>query len=174
MASIFNPGELLDKIGVAAGISAADLGCGSGHFVLELCQRVGQSGKVYAVDVMPSSLEATRSLVKLRGWANLETRWANLEKTSSLSADSCDLVVVSNLLFQMDKKFYPNLAKEVDKILRRGGRLLLIDWQLDSVLGPAKNDRVSEQQGIEIFSCFGKPEKIGAGESHWALLFSKK
>ena len=92
MSSVFNPGEILEKIGVEAGITAADFGCGSGYFVLELAKRTGNKGKVFAIDVVPQALESVRSLAKMRGLFNVETRWANLEKTSTLNEDSCDLL----------------------------------------------------------------------------------
>jgi len=175
MSSIFNPGEILDKIGVEAGITAADFGCGSGHFVLELAKRVSEKGKVFAIDVVPQALESVRSLAKMRGFFNIETRWANLEKTSTLENDSCDLVILSNLFFQVDKKFWEGIIEEAHKVLKRGGRALVIDWDSKSVLGPPKDSRVGSDFIKDIFSGkFKAGKKFEAGETHWAIIFTKK
>lgn len=175
MSFIFNPGEILDKIGVESGTTVADFGCGSGYFVLELAKRVGEQGKVFAIDVVPQALESVRSLAKMRGFFNIETRWANLEKTSTLEHDSCVLVVISNLFFQVDKKFLENIIEEAHKVLKTGGRVLVIDWDTKSVLGPPKDSRVGSDFIKDIFSDkFKAGKKMDVSESHWGLMFTKK
>ena len=175
MSSVFNPGEILEKIGVETGITAADFGCGSGYFVLELAKRTGNKGKVFAIDVVPQALESVRSLAKMRGLFNVETRWANLEKTSTLNEDSCDLVIASNLFFQVDKKFWENIIEEIYKVLKKGGRALVIHWDSKSVLGPPKDNRVGSDFIKDIFSDkFKAGKKFEAGETHWAIVFTKK
>lgn len=165
----------MDKIGVEAGITTADFGCGSGYFVLELAKRAGEQGKVFAIDVVPQALESVRSLAKMRGFFNIETRWANLEKTSTLEQDSCDLVILSNLFFQVDKKFWENIIEEAHKVLKEGGRALVIDWDIKSDLGPPKDSRVGSDFIEDIFSNkFKAGKKFEAGETHWALIFTKK
>src|SRR5690349_21476933 len=51
-----DPGVLLGQIGVFAGVSVADLGCGTGLFTVEMAQRVGDSGQVYALDIQAQML----------------------------------------------------------------------------------------------------------------------
>jgi len=175
MSSIFNPGEILDKIEVGAGIVSADFGCGSGYFVMELAKRVGEKGKVFAIDVVPQALESVRSLAKMKGFFNIETRWANLEKTSTLENESCDLIIASNLFFQVDKKFWDNIIEEIYKVLKVGGRVLVIDWDSKSVLGPPKENRVGSDFIKDLFSeKFKVDKKIDISESHWGLIFTKK
>lgn len=175
MSSIFNPGEILDKIGVEPEMVAADFGCGSGYFVMELAKRVGEKGRVFAIDVVPQALESARSLAKMKGFFNIETRWANLEKTSTLVEKSCDLVIASNLFFQVDKKFWDSIIEEIYKVLKVGGRVLVIDWDSKSVLGPPKENRVGSDFIKDLFSeKFKAGKKMEAGETHWAIIFTKK
>ena len=46
---------------ILPGMRIADFGCGSGHWTIILARAVGPSGKVFAVDVQETALEATRS-----------------------------------------------------------------------------------------------------------------
>ena len=175
MSSIFDPGEILDKIGVEPEMVAADFGCGSGYFVMELAKRVGEKGKIFAIDVVPQALESARSLAKMKGFFNIETRWANLEKTSTLAEKSCDLVIASNLFFQVDKKFWENIIEEIYKVLKVGGRVLVIDWDSKSVLGPPKENRVGSDFIKDLFSeKFKAGKKMEVSDTHWGLLFIKK
>ena len=47
------PEEVLAGLGVAPGMSVADLGAGTGYFTVRLARAVGAEGKVFAVDVEP-------------------------------------------------------------------------------------------------------------------------
>jgi ubiquinone/menaquinone biosynthesis C-methylase UbiE len=174
MPSILNPLEVMEQVEIKAGSVAADFGSGSGYFALELAKRVGDKGKVYAVDVLPTALESVRSLAKMRGFLNVETRWANLEKTSTLDNASCDFILAANVFFQVDAKFWPAIIKEITKVLKPGGQTLFIDWKKDSPLGPPKDQRVTEDK---IKSLAGEQlkfvKKLDIGESHWGLLFHK-
>ena len=175
MSSIFNPGEILDKIKVEPEMVTADFGCGSGYFVIELAKRVGERGRVFAIDVVPQALESVRSLAKMRGFFNIETRWANLEKTSTLEENSCDLIIVSNLFFQVDKKYWDAIIEEIYKVLKVEGRVLVIDWDSKSVLGPPKENRVGSDFIKDLFSeKFKAGKKMEISDTHWALIFTKK
>jgi len=112
MAHIFDPKNLVAQLNLMPGSVVADFGSGSGILTLELAKAVGPEGKVFAVDVVPQQLESVKSLAQMRGINNLETRWANLEKTSTLDPNSCDWVIIANLLFQVEKNFSHAFAKK--------------------------------------------------------------
>ncbi len=164
----------MGQIEIKPGSVAADFGSGSGYFALELAKRVGDKGKVYAVDVLPTALESVRSLAKMRGFLNIETRWANLEKTSTLDVASCDFILVANIFFQVDPKLWPSIIREAAKVLKPQGQVLFIDWKKESPLGPPKDQRVAEEKIKSLASEQLKfVKKMEVGESHWGLLFSK-
>ena len=164
----------MGQIEIKPGSVAADFGSGSGYFALELAKRVGDKGKVYAVDVLPTALESVRSLAKMRGFLNIETRWANLEKTSTLDVASCDFILVANIFFQVDPKLWPSIIREAAKVLKPQGQVLFIDWKKESPLGPPKDQRVAEEKIKSLASeRLEFVKKMEVGESHWGLLFSK-
>src|SRR5689334_119737 len=59
-----------------AGQKILDVACGSGLPALALAERVGETGKVVAVDISPTMLTATRRKAEALGLRNVETREA--------------------------------------------------------------------------------------------------
>ncbi|HOK20646.1 MAG TPA: class I SAM-dependent methyltransferase [Candidatus Paceibacterota bacterium] len=175
MAQIFNPKVLVSQLNIAPGATVADFGCGSGILTLELARAVGDEGKVFAIDVVPQQLESVKSLAQMRGVNNIETRWANLEKTSTLDSESCDWVIIANLLFQVEKKLRPNIIEEAYKILKPEGKLVVIDWKVDSTLGPPKENRLTleEIQKITQSQHFKFVRTLEIADTHWCALFQK-
>jgi 2-polyprenyl-3-methyl-5-hydroxy-6-metoxy-1,4-benzoquinol methylase len=52
-----NPSVVLEQLGLKPGMSVCDLGCGNGFYTLLMAQKVGPTGKVYAVDIQPEMLQ---------------------------------------------------------------------------------------------------------------------
>jgi len=175
MPEMFNPKTVVLQLNIFSGAVVADFGCGSGYFTLELAQAVGSQGKVFAIDVVPEQLESVRSLAQMRNFNNIETRWTNLEKTSTLDKESCDWVIAANLFFQIPKNSREKVLTEAHNVLKNNGKLVVIDWKPDSVLGPPKNDRIAEDEMTKLATKqklkFYK--KIEIGDTHWCLIFIK-
>lgn len=171
--TIFQPAEILNKIEIKPGSIVADFGCGSGYFTLELAKKVGPEGKVYALDILPTALESVRSLAKIYNLNNIETRWTNLEKTSTLEKESCDLILISNLFFQIEKSYWPAIIKEVEKVLKKEGQVLIIDWSKETPLGPPKDQRIEPQEILKLMENFHLINKWLVSETHWAILLQK-
>ena len=57
-----HPAAVMDALHVTAGSTVADVGAGEGYFTDRMAERVGNTGKVYAVDVDPSALRNLREL----------------------------------------------------------------------------------------------------------------
>ncbi len=52
-----NPSVVLEQLGLKPGMSVCDLGCGNGFYTLLMAQKVGPTGRVYAVDIQPEMLQ---------------------------------------------------------------------------------------------------------------------
>src|SRR4030095_9623699 len=55
--------DIFRELGVRAGARVADVGAGSGFYTVRLSRAVGDSGRVYAVDVSPRALGQLRRRV---------------------------------------------------------------------------------------------------------------
>lgn len=78
------------------------------------------------------------------------------ERGSGLNNDSCDLVLIANILFEIEQKNV--LIKEAKRILKNGGYLTLIEWHPDKLpskemLSPISKEEAMglvEQEGFKI------------------------
>jgi len=146
MQGFLNPEEVLKQLKLRSSMTAADFGSGSGGWVIPLAKKL-EGGKIYAIDILEEPLSALRAKTKLEKIFNVETISADIEKGVDIFEGSCDLVLMTNLLFQVnDQKRVFETAK---KILKKGGKILVVDWKEDATIGP-KEGRVSAAEIKEI------------------------
>jgi len=171
MNSFLNPREVLRELKLKEDMVVADFGSGSGGWVLPLAKKL-EEGKIYAIDILEEPLSALRSKVKLEKLSNIEIVRADIEKGTPLISNSVDLVLMTDLLFECeDKKI---ILEEGKRVLKPGGKILIVDWKTSAPLGP-KEGRVSSRDIKKIAKSLGlKLEKeFEAGIYHWALIVVK-
>jgi len=171
-----DPDAIITQLGIASGSTVADFGCGPGYFSLPLSKAVGENGKVYALDVLPQSLESVASKAKLSGVSNIETKRVNLENEngSRLGSASSDWVVMKDVLFQNKNK--ENMLKEAYRVLKNEGRVIVIEWgQSDIAVGPEKEIRILPDNLKKMFQTqrFTIEKDIDAGDFHYAFVAVK-
>ena len=170
-----SPVDVIKEFNIKQGMKIADFGCGAGYFTIPIAKSVGENGAVYAFDVLKTSLESVRSKAKIEGLLNIETVWANSEILggSKLKDESSDMVSLANILFQSPKK--DDIIKEAKRILKKKGKMVIIEWQEDQPLGPPKKLIVSKGLVQELAKKQGfKLEKeFPAGKHHWGMVFIK-
>lgn len=163
------------QLGLREGMRVADLGSGVGHHALFASPIVGDIGRIYAVDVQEEVLKHLYESAKTRGIKNIETVWGNIEKQggTTLKEQSMDAVILSNTLFQLEERSPAVL--EIKRILKPGGRLLVIDWagSYDG-MGPPPSHVVPEHVALELFitNGFHKLKDFRAGPHHYSIVFT--
>ncbi|MEK7192805.1 MAG: methyltransferase domain-containing protein [Patescibacteria group bacterium] len=172
-----DPETNVKELSLKEGARVADFGAGSGAYVFALASAVGQSGRVFAIDVQQELLARISKDAERERIRNIEFVWADLETDggSRLEAGSMDAVIISNILFQAEKKEV--LIGEAGRVLRSGGELLVIDWSESfGNLGPRAGDVITLARAREILSSSGLSESrtIDAGSHHWGVIFKKQ
>jgi ubiquinone/menaquinone biosynthesis C-methylase UbiE len=171
------PRTVIRALSVEAGDTVADFGAGSGYFSFEFARAVGPEGTVYALDVLPSALEAITSQAKALGLANVVAQRCNLERESGsgLGGGSVDWVIAKDVLLQNQDKGV--IMREVARILKPAGRALIVEWDPEeSIVGPERElrikpdemKRIIEEAGLAVA---GEPS---VGGFHYAFLVEKK
>ncbi len=171
-----NPEENIKALGVYEGMVIADLGAGTGAYTLPLAEKVGETGRVYAVEVQKDFLTNIKNEATARGLKNVELLWGNIENAggTKIKDGACDAVVISNVLFQAEDK--SGLLREASRILKVGGKLLLIDWADSfSNLGPAPKMVVTKDTANALCEAEGfvLKSEVPVGEHHYGLLMLK-
>ena len=67
----------LDRVGIRAGETVLELGPGPGAFTVEAAGRVGQGGRLIAVDIQPAMIAQVEARVRRAGLTNVETHVAS-------------------------------------------------------------------------------------------------
>ena len=166
-----NPQEVLDKLKVEGRMIAADFGSGSGGWAIPLAKRL-KFGKVYAIDILEEPLSALKSKAEIQRVYNIETINSDIEKGAKLPDLSCDLVLVTNLLFQVEDK--KKVLTEAKRVLKKGGEILVVDWIPQASQGPTEG-KVSAEEVKEMAKNLSlKLEReFQAGLYHYGLIFIK-
>jgi ubiquinone/menaquinone biosynthesis C-methylase UbiE len=134
------PDEILDLLGITEAISVADIGAGTGYFAIPLAERLTSGGRVYAVDVQPEMLAHLRD--RLTPGAPIEMVHGSAAATG-LPDESQDIVFCANVWHEIDDR--DAALVEAERVLRRGGRIAIVDWRSDCAPppGPPADHRVS-------------------------------
>lgn len=174
--AFIHPEEILSFLNLREGMKIADFGCGAGFFTILMAKAVGAEGEVFAIDVQKSSLESVGNKAKTEGVVNIKNVWADLEifGSTKIAADSMDLVLLSNTLFQSNKK--EDILKEARRILAPEGKLVVIDWKPEALkVGPKDGYRIHKDNLIKIAEGleFKLEKEFNAGDYHYGLIFTK-
>lgn len=172
-----NPQHNIEQLGLSDGMIVADLGAGSGFYTVEAAKAVAPTGKVYAVDVQKDLLERLRKEAVRNHLRNIDVIAGDLEHLggSKIRESSCNAVIASNVLFMLEDK--KTFLTEVKRILKTGGRLLLIDWVASfSGMGPHTNHVVYKDDALKMALGVGFTfeKEINAGGHHYGIIFRKK
>ena len=170
MNNFLDPEAVLKKLKLKKNMTVADFGSGSGGWVIPLAKKL-EEGKVYAVDILEEPLSALRSKLKAEKLYNVDIVKADVEKNSRLTDNSCDLVLMTNILFESDDA--GKVMEEGKRVLKKGGKILVVDWKNDTSFGPDK--KISEQEVKDIAASLNlKAESyFEVGEYHWGLILAK-
>jgi len=174
---LFDIDAILNRLDVGENQKVAELGCGNfGWFVWPLARLVGRRGLVYAVDIIKSTLEEIRRQALSDNLPQVKPIWSNLEifKATKIETSSLDGALLVNVLHQSNKKI--DLLREAIRLLKRGGRLLVVEWrQVDTPFGPPADERVKVDSLKTALPKLGLDlnEEFAAGPFHYGLLLTK-
>jgi ubiquinone/menaquinone biosynthesis C-methylase UbiE len=171
-----NPEGNVEQVFLEEGMKVADLGAGVGAYTVPLAKKVGDTGKVYAVEVQKELLGNIRSNAEQAGVHNVEYLWGNIEQMggSKIADHAVDLVVVANVLFQVEDK--QGTVDEIRRILKIGGHVLVVDWRgsFDG-MGPQQDMVLTAEAARALFegSGFGFERIITTGSQHYGFLVTR-
>lgn len=142
LAASFKPGDILD------------IGVGTGYFTLPLLERLPDA-RVTGLDVSSEMLQTFETRATAAGLRDrITTVLYDLDKPKPwpLASGSFDLALAMSLTHEVaDREAF---AQEVHRILRSGGRLVIVDWDPASRAqhGPPTHHRIAPEQVISTMA----------------------
>jgi len=166
-----NPQQILKNIPLKEDMIACDFGSGSGGWAIPLAQEL-KAGMVYAIDVLEDAISALNGKISSQQLFNIKTMLADVEKGIKIKNDYFDLVLMTNLLFQVENRDF--VMQEAKRVLKPNGLVLIIDWKKDAPVG-SKEGRLSIEEAVLLGEKdgFKKEKEISSGNFHWGLLLRK-
>lgn len=171
-----DPKKNIAQLGISEGMVVADFGAGAGHYAVAAAEAVGEDGLVYVVDIQRELLTKAKHFATEELESRLRYLCADIEKLngSTLDDESCDVVVLSNILFQVTDK--AAVVQEACRVLKKGGRALLVDWTAShGNVGPPEDRVVGVDDARTLVSehGFAVRDDIDAGKYHYGLVLQK-
>lgn len=172
-----DPLKNISQMYIGEGMHVADFGAGMGNYTLAIAKKVGEYGRVFAVDVQGEHLSALKNEAKRKKLHNIELIHSDLEQPngSCLPDNLIDRVVIVNMLFQNEHP--EQIAKEAKRILKSKGRVCVIEW-IDSFnqIGPHPDHVLPREMAMKVFydAGFELEKGFDAGSHHYGLLFKNK
>ena len=147
--SMRNSGELMVKgLGITKGLKVLDLGCGDGTTALPEAKL---GAEVLGVDIAGNLVEAGKRRVSEAGLTNCKFQQGDASDLHELKDKSFDLVVSMFGAMFAPKPF--DVAKEMVRVCRSGGRIVMGNW--------IPNDPTLVAQILKISSQYSAPPPEG-------------
>jgi len=148
-ASMRESGEaLVASLGITPGLKVLDLGCGDGTTALPEARR---GAEVLGVDIARNLVEAATKRAQAEGLANCRFQQGDATNLSELANRSFDLVVTMFGAMFAPKPY--DVAKEMVRVTRPGGRIVMGNW--------IPNDPTLVAQILTISSAYSPPPPEG-------------
>jgi SAM-dependent methyltransferase len=139
---------LVEKFGITKGLKVLDLGCGDGTTAIPAAKR---GADVLGVDIAANLVAAGNKRAKELGLANCRFQEGDASDLKGLPDRSFDLVVTIFGAMFAPKPF--DVAKEMVRVTRPGGRIMMGNW--------IPNDPTLVAQILKISSAFTPPPPEG-------------
>ncbi len=140
--------SLVDQIGITEGLKVLDLGCGDGTTALPAAKL---GAEVLGVDIARNLVDAGNKRASEHGLTNCKFQEGDASDLIELADASFDLIVSIFGAMFAPKPF--DVAKEMVRVTRPGGRIIMGNW--------IPNDPTLVAQILRICSLYAPPPPAG-------------
>src|SRR5215471_7723992 len=118
------PSQLVQLLGIKSGMTVADIGAGSGYYVVRLSPIVGSKGRIIAEDIVPKYLQSLRTRVRKLGLQNVVISLGE-PHDPKLPADSVDIAILVHMYHEIEQPYA--LLYNLVPALRSQARVGIVD-----------------------------------------------
>ena len=141
--------NILEEVGIKPGFYVLDYGCGPGSYIVPLAKLVGESGKIYALDIHPLAIRKVRGIASKKQLANVETILSDCQ--TGLPDNTLDAVLLYDAFHNLSD---PDVVlKELHRVLKSDGALSFSDHHMK------ENEIISQVTNSGLFRLLRKGER---------------
>ncbi len=171
----FTSDQVLDILEIKEGNTILDAGCGDGFISIAASRLVGDTGKVFAVDVDVRSIEMLNQGIEQNNIGNMEAIRADLSKTIPIENNIIDICIMVNVFHGIfENNEVESVIKEIKRVGKTGGTFAIIEFKkVESYPGPPKSIRLDPELVESILKeyDFEREDYVEIGKYHYGLLF---
>jgi ubiquinone/menaquinone biosynthesis C-methylase UbiE len=118
--------NILKEVGIKLGFQVLDYGCGPGGYIVPLAKLVGESGKVYALDIHPLAIQKVQNIASKKQLANMGTILSDCQ--TGLLDNTLDAVLLYDIFHHLSDPHV--VLKELYRVLKSDGILSFNDHHM--------------------------------------------
>jgi len=146
------PEEVIELLECRPGMTAVDLGAGTGYFLRYLSVAVGDEGRVLALDIEPATIDWLLARIEREELRNVQPAVVTPDDPA-LAAHSVDRILIVNTWHHIAGRV--DYAEKLVPPLRPGGLLLIVDFTMDSPEGPPPERRLTRNTVVAELEAAG-------------------
>lgn len=132
------PHEVIQALALKPDAIVADIGAGTGYFSIRFAHMLPK-GRVYGVDTEPDMVKYLSDRAKREGLKNVTAVAA--KPGDPRLPERADLVVLVDVYHHVEGR--ERYFRDLQKALRPGGRVAVIDFRMESPVGPPRSARIA-------------------------------
>lgn len=167
--------KLIASLGLKPGMIVADIGAGTGVLSLRMAERVGDEGKVVAVDVQQEMLDLIAKKTKEKKIDNVELILGT-DKNPKLPKDTLDLALMVDVYHEFAHPY--EMMRHIADSLKVNGRVVFVEYRKEDPKVPIKavhkmsEEQVKKEIGLPELSLRYK-ETIGVLPRQHIIIFER-
>ena len=130
-----NPDKAIQALGLKQGMTAADVGAGTGYFTVRMAKLVGPEGKVYACDIQQQMLEMLRKRLRAEKIENVELVRGTVTDPM-LPQAGMDLILMVDVYHELSEP--QAMLRKMKDALAPNGRLVLLEFRKEDPAVPIR------------------------------------
>jgi arsenite methyltransferase len=140
------PDEVIAALDLKAGETLADIGAGSGYFSFRFARKLGDSGRVYAVDINSDMILHMNRYVRDKKVKNVTTI-LSAPDDPLLQDASINRFFICNTWHHIQNR--PQYIALMKKMLKPGGQVIVLDYKKEQLpVGPPPEMKMAREEAI--------------------------